>query len=286
MNGPLSLTLVELPHVGAPAFGFAEVAEQLGFRRHWFTEHFETKRDAVGSSIVAATVAATRTRHIRIGTAGILGRYYPAALAAIQFRSLATVFPGRVDAGIAGGWAVDKDHLEADLRDWSWEGKLARFVEETRSARWPSTGLVPPPLWYLGASPQSGRMTGHLGINYGYAFQFERNADDPLAIEAYRQTFLPSEYQAEPQAILAVAGLCSDSVADAGRHVAAAREVWAGGFAPRIFGTPQTCRDQLLALAERYEVDEIAFYNLTRDWDAGRRSLQLLSEALQLPKRS
>jgi len=284
MDQPLKLTLLDLPRATQPLFPMVAVAEKAGFSRYWVTEHFEPKPDGVGSALVCASVAATLTSKIRIGTAGILIRYYPAALAAIQFRALATLFPGRIDAGLAGGWAHNQAALDADLRDWVFESKLERTITETRSKEWQPMNGTPPPLWYFGASAQSARMTGGLGIGYGYALQFTTNTDDPGAIAAYRQNFIPTEFQPKPASCIAVAGLCSDSVADAERQVTTALETWAGGTDPRIVGTPQTCRDGLFALAERYRVNEIVFLNLSREWEPACRSLELLGEVLSLER--
>jgi luciferase family oxidoreductase group 1 len=284
MTRPLKLTLLDLPRATQPLFPFAAVAERAGFSRYWLTEHFEPKPDGVGSSVVCAAAAAAVTKKIRIGTAGILIRYYPAAMAAIQFRALAALFPGRIDAGLAGGWTPNKDALEQDLQDWVFDSKVERTVTETRSGPWQPMNGTPPPLWYFGASANSARMAGPFGIGYGYALQFTTNQDNPEAIAAYRRSFIPNPFQHEPAACIAVAGLCSDSVADAERSVATALETWAGGTDPRIVGTPQMCRDALHELAARYQVDDIVFMNLSREWEPACRSIELLGEALALGK--
>lgn len=284
MDQPLKLTLLDLPRATQPLFPMAAVAEKVGFSRYWITEHFEPKPEGLGSALVCASIAASLTTTIRVGTAGILIRYYPAALAAIQFRSLATLFPGRIDAGLAGGWTHNQGALEADLRDWAFESKLERTIAETRSKEWQPVNGVAPPLWYFGASANSAKMTGLLGIGYGYALQFTTNTDNPGAVAAYRDAFIPTEQQPEPAVCIAVAGLCSDSAADAERGVTRALETWAGGTDPRIVGTPQTCRDKLLELAERYDVNDIVFMNLSREWEPACRSLELLGEALSLER--
>lgn len=280
----LELTVLDIPRVSHPPFPLVAVAEQAGFSRYWVTEHFEPRTGGLGSAVVSASVAAMTSKTIRIGTAGLLVRYYPAALAAIQLRALATQFPGRIDGGLAGGWALNKAALEADLQDWVFESKLERVVKETRGGDWQPLHGTPPPLWYLGASAKSARMTGGLGIGYGYALQFMTNDDNPDALAGYRSAFVPSPHQPEPAACIAVAGICSDSVADAERSVATALETWAGGTDPRVVGTPQTCRDKLYQLAERYHVNHIVFLNLSREWEPACRSLTLLGEALSLPR--
>ncbi|MGE0398147.1 MAG: LLM class flavin-dependent oxidoreductase [Kofleriaceae bacterium] len=284
MDGPLKLTLLDLPHVTEPRFHVASVAERAGWTRYWVTEHFEAKPGSLGSALVCAAVAAERTRTIRVGTAGILMRYYPSGIAAVQLRSLAALYPDRIDAGLAGGWTLVKDKIEREIVEWEFAAKLGLMVEEIRASYWTPSDVTPPDIWYLGASVPSARITGNLSIGYGYALQFKVNNDDPNAIAHYRKTFVPCEQQQEPRAIVAVAGFCSDSAADAERCATTATEIWAGGMDPMIVGTPKECRDKLLALAERYDVDEIAFVNLSREREPASRSIELLGEALELKK--
>lgn len=284
MTADLSLALLDYPLVTDPPFAMARVAEQLGYSRYWLTEHYESNPGSLGSALISAGVAASVTTSIRVGTAAILLRFYPTALAAIQLRTLSALFPGRIDGGFCSGGAVNRQALQLDLQDWDFEAKTERLVADTREGNWPPPGGAPPSLWYVGGR-RSARVAGRLGVNFGYGLQFEHNRDDPGAIAEYRDTFVPTPYQEAPSTVIAVAGFCSDSAADATRHVDTSLERWAGGMHPMVVGTPGTCRDHLLRLAERYAVDEIVFVNLCREWASACRSLELLADALSLRRR-
>jgi luciferase family oxidoreductase group 1 len=284
MTPPVSLAILDFPRWTDPPFAMATVAEKLGYSRYWLTEHFELNPGALGSSLISASFVASLTTRIRVGTAAILLRFYPTALAAIQFRTLSTLFPGRIDAGFCSGGAINRRLLEADLRDWEFDSKTERFVSDTRGDHWPPPGGAPPSLWYLGSSGKSARVAGRLGVNFGFGLQFQHNKDDPEVIAEYRDTFVPNPYQESPTATIAVAGFCSDSAADAERQVEESVDRWGVGIHPLVVGTPRTCRDRLLQLAERYDVNEIVFVNLSREWDAACRSLELLSDVMSLER--
>lgn len=282
MNQALALTSLALPHVLDRRFQLAVHAERLGYSRYWVTEHFESKPGAIGSSIVAATMAASVTTKIRVGTAGILLRFYPAALAAIQFRALAALFPGRIDAGFCKGRTMNAEPLEADLIEWAYESKVERLVRDTCGTDWPPHDGPLPSLWYLGSSRKGAMVAAQLGLNYAHGTQFLRNDDDPTVITAYHDVFRPNEWQREASSCVAVAGYCSDSASDIERQMKS--PLWAAGFNARVVGSPQVCRDRLFEIAEQYRVSELAFINVTRDPVAELRSLELLADAVSLPR--
>lgn len=282
MNQALSLTALQVPYLFDRTFQLAVHAERLGYSRYWLTEHFESKPGALGSSIVAATMAASVTTKIRVGTAGILLQFYPVALAAIQFRTMAALFPGRIDAGFCRGRTLNAVPLEADVVEWVYESKVERLLRDCCGTDWPPQDGPAPGLWSLGSSRQSARFAAHLGISYAYGLQFTGNEDDPKAIAEYHDTFRPNEWQSEPCSSVAVAGYCSDSPADLERQLKG--NLWSVGYNPRVIGSPQECRDKCFQIAERYGVKELAFINMTRDPVAEARSLELLADALSLQR--
>lgn len=280
----ISLGLLDQTHLTDPPFVMATVADRLGYSRYWLTEHFEANPDALGSALIGAAAAASVTTRIRVGTAAILLRFYPASLAAIQFRTLSALFPGRIDAGFCSGGAVNRHLLEADIREWDYDSKVERLVSDTRGNAWPPQAGRPPSLWYVGRSSRSARTAGRLGVSFGYGLQFRHNRDEPEALAEYRDTFVPTADQEAPVATIALAGFCSDSAAEVDRRVNESMDQWADGLHPLVVGTPQTCRDRLLHFAERYAVNEIVFLNLSREREAATRSLELLSDVMSLPK--
>ena len=81
---------------------FAKLIDELGFSRYWLAEHHENGI-AWRSPEVLISVLAGFTDNIRIGTAGILLPLNSSLRVAHQFKMLSTLYPGRIDLGIAKG---------------------------------------------------------------------------------------------------------------------------------------------------------------------------------------
>src|SRR5262249_12710903 len=132
-NGHLALTVLDLSGSLDLPLDLAPRADELGYSRYWLTEHFESMSPH-GCSVLYAAMIAGLTTSIRVGTAGILLRYYPAVLAAMQFRLAAALFSDRFDAGFCGGLSPQSKLLEEDLLDvsGSYPSKVERLVRYTR----------------------------------------------------------------------------------------------------------------------------------------------------------
>ncbi|XOQ12773.1 MAG: hypothetical protein ACFWTY_01995 [Shouchella clausii] len=82
-------------------FTLVELAEQWGYERYWFAEHHGTRGLGSSAPEVWMAAAAARTKTIHVGSGGILLPQYSPYKVAAQLRQLETMFPGRIDGGIA-----------------------------------------------------------------------------------------------------------------------------------------------------------------------------------------
>ena len=169
-----------------------------------------------------------------------------------------------------------------------------------------------PELWLLSSSGQSGLFAAQLGMRFAFA-QFINPHGGPAAVRQYRERFRPSPELAAPEANVALVVLCADTEAKAAQLRKAAiiqflrfeqgvrqvfptlAEVDAYEFSPLeqsrvayhaarvVAGTPEQVREQLLALAASYEVDELSVVTITADFADRLRSYELLAEAFELP---
>jgi len=129
-------------------------------------------------------------------------------------------------------------------------------------------------------------------------------------VDAYQRGFQPSEEVPAPEALVAVGVVCAETDAEAAR-LARSAEVWglrpegtergpllsaedaaartltdieeakvAQSRAARIVGGPARVRDELLALAGAYGVEELMLVTVCHDAGARRRSYELVAEAL------
>jgi luciferase family oxidoreductase group 1 len=164
-----------------------------------------------------------------------------------------------------------------------------------------------PELWLLGSSPQSGIWAAELGLPYAFAdFIYPGGA---VVARRYRESFVPSGAASPPYVIVAAWALCAETNEEANRLAASSRMAFAhflagdpipvppidtaleflashpeslAAVAKRrraIIGTPTLVRDQLSALADEYQADEVMVVTITYDHQARRRSYELLAEA-------
>jgi luciferase family oxidoreductase group 1 len=170
-------------------------------------------------------------------------------------------------------------------------------------------GVPAPAVWMLGSSSHSGAAAAYLGQRFAFA-HFITPAFGPRVVDAYRRGFQPSEEVPAPEALVAVGVVCAETDAEAAR-LARSAEVWglrpegtergpllspedaaartltdleeakvAQSRAARIVGGPARVRDELLALAAAYGVDELMLVTVCHDAGARRRSYELVAEAL------
>ncbi|MGD9648366.1 MAG: hypothetical protein AB7U73_21830, partial [Pirellulales bacterium] len=213
-----------------------------------------------------------------------------------DFLLLERLFPGRIDAGFCGGgasglWAeaLLEGRADANRDPAVFVAKADQLIHTLRDdmpADSHFTGLEPwrerggtPEIWSLGTGPRSATLAAERGVSFGYSLFHNFSRDDTTAVEIYRQQFRPTAAAAAPQVVLAVAGLCAETKADARALVAEHRNQY---VVPSIVGTPEQCRDQLDLLADRYGVREFAFLDVAPDAASRLRSYELLAEGCEL----
>ncbi|GAA4371357.1 LLM class flavin-dependent oxidoreductase [Hymenobacter saemangeumensis] len=203
----------------------AQLAERLGYTRFWVSEHHNTHTLAGSAPEVLLAHLGSHTRHIRLGSGGVMLPHYSALKVAESFRLLETLFPGRIDLGM--GRAPGADRLTAYALNPSNQFNEKDFVEQLmdlqaylRDERVPDTihekvmaipqAATQPELWILSSSGQSGLFAAHLGMAFSFA-QFINGKGGPEAVRNYRERFRPSPELAAPLASVAVFVLCADT---------------------------------------------------------------------------
>ena len=171
-----------------------------------------------------------------------------------------------------------------------------------------------PSLWLLGSSDVSAGYAAELGWPFCYAHFINSHRAD-TALDAYKKLFSPSPVAPEPRASMAVSALVAETEEEAER-LSWSRWGWRmmgtegrGGIPPpedaldfqytdaereylevlkrrSIYGDPRQVRDRLLAMGERYGVDDFVVVTITYDYEARLRSYELLAEAFALEPRA
>lgn len=163
-----------------------------------------------------------------------------------------------------------------------------------------------PQIWLLGSSDYSGALAAQLGLSFAFAHFINPRGGDEVS-KLYRRTY--SGEEANKQVIVCTFAICANSDAEAERlaapidlrrlHMAlnidapvptaeeAARHRYSeeerryvlGQRERAVIGGPQKCRDEIEAMAGRYEADEVMVLTITGDYRSRMRSYELLAEA-------
>ncbi len=226
------------------SLALARHCDQLGYHRHWVSEHHNSD-SIVGTApeVLMAAIAATTTR-IRIGSAGVMLPHYSALKVAEQFRVLEGIAPGRIDLGVGRAPGSDRatafalnPHQNAaeefpqqvlDLQSWV-SGTPLPEGHAFRQIKAHPLGPTSPELWILGSSDYDAQLAAYLGLPYAYAYFFTEGRGTEQALELYRRHYRPSKRYPLPHATICVWALAAETEVEA-RHLLKTREHWRVGF--------------------------------------------------------
>ena len=210
----------------------AQQAEAWGYHRFWVSEH-HSHPSIVGTApeVLMAAIAAC-TRHIRIGSAGVMLPHYAPFKVAEQFRVLDALAPGRIDLGV--GRAPGSDGRTAQVLNPD-RYAAERFPQQVMELQaWvqgrdlppghPGHGIhaypaaaTAPAVWMLGSSDYGAQLAAHLGLPYAFAFFITDGQGVEQALDLYRETFRPSEGLSRPHATVCVWALVANTDEEAWR---------------------------------------------------------------------
>ncbi len=210
----------------------ARHVDGLGYVRYWLAEHHNLASVASPAPDVMIGQIAAVTRHIRVGSGGVMLPNHAPLVVAERFKMLEALFPGRIDLGLGRAPGTDGATAYAlrsrlDTRDGDdflerlhelvlWEtrdfppghpyNKVVAMPDDTRL----------PPIWLLGSSDYSSELAAQVGMGYAFAHHFASH-DAIEAMTNYRAHFKASPWRSTPHAILAVAVIAADTDAEAER---------------------------------------------------------------------
>jgi len=224
----------------AETLELAQLADRLGYLRYWVAEHHSSDALAGAAPEILIGKIASITQKLRVGSGGVMLSHYAALKVAETFRTLETLYPGRIDLGIgrapgsdqrtaralqAGPEAYGIDYYPYQMRD------LMAFLHDALPADHEFAGIVAnpqastaPEVWVLGSSDQSAAYAAHFGLPYSFA-HFISPQGGPSVVEAYRRHFRPSALYETPLANVGIAVLCADTEEKA-ETLAASRDLW------------------------------------------------------------
>lgn len=221
----LELAVVAKDATPADAFKnslvLAQQAEKWGYTRFWLAEHHNMISVASSATVVLIGHIAAGTRHIRVGSGGIMLPNHSPFIVAEQFGTLGQLFPNRIDLGL--GRAPGTDQLTAQAIRSDRMQSVYKFPEEiTQIQTYFSTANagaklrvgvaegVEMPLYILGSSTDSAHLAAAKGLPYAFASHFA-STQLPEALAIYKQRFQPSAQAEKPYTIACVNVIAADT---------------------------------------------------------------------------
>ena len=210
----------------------ARHVDALGYVRYWLAEHHNLASVASPAPDVMIGQIAAVTKHIRVGSGGVMLPNHAPLVVAERFKMLEALFPGRIDLGLGRAPGTDgatayalRSRLDRREGDDFLERLHELILWQTREfpAGHPYNNVVAmpddtplPPIWLLGSSDYSSELAAQVDMGFAFAHHFASH-DAVDAMVHYRNRFQPSAWRAAPHAILAVAVITADTDEEAER---------------------------------------------------------------------
>lgn len=204
----------------------AQLGERLGYHRYWLAEHHNMPGIASAATAVLIGYVAGGTSTIRVGAGGIMLPNHAPLQVAEAFGTLASLYPGRIDLGLGRAPGTDQPTAKALRRYFDGADNFPHDVLELlgyfepakpgQAVRAVPGAGVDVPVWLLGSSLFSARLSAQLGLPFAFASHFAPDAMDE-ALAVYRRDFQPSPRLQQPHAMLGLNVVAADSDAEARR---------------------------------------------------------------------
>lgn len=195
---------------------------------------------------------------------------------------------------------------------------LQHFFNDTAETKYGSLLAVPqassiPSQWILSSSGGSSKIAAQFGMGLVIA-RFINGQATPEVVETYRQHFIPSKEFSSPAAMLSISVLCAETEQKAkqmrklmdyhllqfergnfdkpGNYESIRDYTFSPAELERIkynsgrvvSGMPEQVKQQLLKLANDFDIDEIIVATMTGSAEDRKRSFELLAEVFELQK--
>ncbi|MFC3885064.1 LLM class flavin-dependent oxidoreductase [Bacillus songklensis] len=300
----------------------AQIGEKLGYTRYWIAEHHDFSGLSCSAPEVMLGYIGANTERIRLGSGAVLLPHYKPYKVAETYNMLATLFPNRIDIGIGrapGGsaeatMALSDNFLEQVRKMPESVKELLHFLHNdfpsdhmySKVSASPLPAVSPEP-WILGTSEKSAKLAAENGTAYAFG-HFMSDKEGTKIMNDYIQSFKAKGKLQQPQSILTVSAICSETTEKA-EEVALSDHLWkiqlAKGEGNRgipsmeeakqypftsdekemiekmrkkmVIGNPREVKQRLLELKTLYQADEIMILTITHRFEDRVQSYRLIA---------
>ncbi|WP_411691109.1 LLM class flavin-dependent oxidoreductase [Acinetobacter gandensis] len=196
------------------ALELAQKAEDLGYERLWLAEHHNMDGIASSATAVLLGYLLANTKHIKLGSGGIMLPNHAPLVVAEQFGTLETLYPGRIELGLGRAPGTDQITMRALRRgrqetEEQFPQDVLEILQYFKVPEANQRIVATPgqnthvPVWLLGSSLFSAQLAARLGLPYSFASHFAPRMLGQ-AIQLYRENFQASEYLDKPYVSMGV----------------------------------------------------------------------------------
>jgi luciferase family oxidoreductase group 1 len=209
------------------SLALAQASDETGYKRYWLAEHHNS--EAIGSSATSILIGkiAEGTKHIRVGSGGVMLPNHSPLIIAEQFGTLGILYPSRIDLGLGRAPGTDQETAKAIRSDFyqaamSFPDEVQKIQNyfstdnATEKVRATVAEGVDVPIYILGSSTDSAHLAARKGLPYAFASHF---ATTQLmnAFEIYHCEFQPSKALEKPYTLAGVNVIIADTDEEAER---------------------------------------------------------------------
>ena len=245
----------------AETIKLAKACDGLGYHRYWLAEHHNSNSLAGSAPEILIGKVASETKHIRVGSGGVMLTHYSPLKVAEQFRMLEVLTPGRIDLGLGRAPGTDQrtsSALQAGIQGWDIDmfptqvKFLCQWLEDSagiapmpadhpyRGVHAQPRGPSVPEVWMLGSGIHGAVYAAELGLPFCHAYFINTDGSEQ-ACEEYRTRFRPSRFAEKPMLSMGVGAVVAPTEEEA-KALAASRNLWVVKMfsgQPIAFPTPE-----------------------------------------------
>ncbi|MCI2773886.1 LLM class flavin-dependent oxidoreductase [Staphylococcus petrasii] len=219
----------------------AKLADDLGYKRFWLTEHHDVPAFAGSSPELLMMHLLGQTERIKLGSGGVMLPHYSPFKVAENFKMLEALYPERVDLGIGNnpGTAIVKRAMDEDKADYldyrqsieDIRSYLTQPPEEQRVGKVIAQPQITrhPEMWLLSTSQRSAKFAATQGMGYTLG-TFLLPSQDKIdaaknSVATYRSHFQKTELNMAPKVMLTAFVIVTDTE-DEAQQLLHALDVW------------------------------------------------------------
>ncbi len=209
------------------SLALAQASDEKGYKRYWLAEHHNS--EAIGSSATSILIGkiAEGTKHIRVGSGGVMLPNHSPLIIAEQFGTLGILYPNRIDLGLGRAPGTDQETAKAIRSDFyqaamSFPDEVQKIQNyfstdnATEKVRATVAEGVDVPIYILGSSTDSAHLAAKKGLPYAFASHFA-GAQLMSAFEIYHREFQPSKALEKPYTLAGINVIIADTEEEAER---------------------------------------------------------------------